>query len=115
MLIKVEHHLRFADHVICLGEDGTVIRQGPPDSISLSEAEISKQPPKERITVQKEELPEEVLQELDAFDNLDMTKNRHAGDIKIYGYYASVAGWWTIALYLAACVTFVFGITFPCM
>jgi hypothetical protein len=56
----------------------------------------------------------EVWQEVDMLVNPMTEENRHAGDMKIYAYYAKMAGWWTTGLYLFACCTFVFGVTFPC-
>lgn len=58
-------------------------------------------------------IPEEAQ---DALQELERLRLGHdAGDIQIYAYYANLAGWWTIAAYLLGCVTFVFGMTFPCM
>lgn len=58
------------------------------------------------------EIPEEAQ---DALKELELLRAGHdTGDIKIYAYYADIAGWWTIAAYLLGCVTFVFGMTFPC-
>lgn len=58
------------------------------------------------------EIPEEAQ---DALKQLELLRLGHdTGDVQIYAYYANIAGWWTISAYLLGCVTFVFGMTFPC-
>lgn len=34
--------------------------------------------------------------------------------MRVYAYYARIAGWWTISVYLVACAGLVVGVTFPC-
>lgn len=60
------------------------------------------------------DLPEEVLQELEQLENPDPESRRRGGDMRIYAYYARIAGWWTISVYLVACAGLVVGVTFPC-
>lgn len=59
------------------------------------------------------ELPEEVLRELEHLENPDPESRRHGGDVRIYAYWACIAGWWTISVYLVACAGLVVGVTFP--
>lgn len=108
------HHLNFANHFIFL-DGGEIVRKGPVDSLSADGGDalekVMSQPP--GTTFRPElKLPEEAP---DALQELELLRLAHdAGDIQIYAYYAKIAGWWTIAAYLLGCVTFVFGMTFPC-
>ena len=113
------HHLSFADHVVFLDANGSITRHGAKDSMS-SEDEIVKEVSEESNTSRHPvdtadaELPEETLQELDLLDDPDQGVSRMTGDLKVYAYYAKIAGPWTMFIYLLACATFVFGVTFPC-
>ena len=110
------HHLRFSDHIIFLDENGTISRQGPFENCCADEEEIQKleSPPRATMSKPEPEVPEEALQELDMLEDPDPRVNRKAGDVRIYAYYASIAGWWLIVVYLIACAIFVFGMIFPC-
>lgn len=113
------HHLSFADYVVFLDSNGMITRHGAKDSMS-SEDEIVQEVPEESTTPRQPvdpadaELPEEMLQELDLLDDPDQGVSRMTGDLKVYAYYAKIAGPWTMFIYLLACATFVFGVTFPC-
>ena len=109
--------MSFADHIIALGDGGEIVRQGARDNLSSSIANLpqkfTSQPP--AITSQPEpEIPKDALHELAILKDLDPRGGRHTGDMRIYAYYAKIAGWWTIVVYLLGCAAFVFGVTFPC-
>ena len=108
--------MSFADYVIFLNEDGEISRQGTRESLFEAEEDVQKlesQAP--AVTSRPElEIPEEALHELEMLEDPAPGDHRHAGDMKVYAYYANIAGWWTISLYLFACAAFVFGVTFPC-
>ncbi|GJN77161.1 hypothetical protein PLIIFM63780_000650 [Purpureocillium lilacinum] len=112
------HHLSFADYVVFLDSNGMITRHGAKDSMS-SEDEIVQEVSEESTTPRQPvdpadaELPEEMLQELDLLDDPDQGVSRMTGDLKVYAYYAKIAGPWTMFIYLLACATFVFGVTFP--
>ncbi|KAJ6446709.1 Canalicular multispecific organic anion transporter 2 [Purpureocillium lavendulum] len=112
------HHLSFADYAVVLNSDGAISRHGVRDTVS-SEDEIVQTSETENATAigpapkAEAELPEELLQELDLLDDPDQGVSRMTGDLKVYGYYAKIAGPWTMFIYLMACATFVFGVTFP--
>lgn len=116
MLTFTANHLNFADYVIFLDDEGQIARQGTRESLSDTAEDVQKlagQPP--ATTSRPElEIPEDALHELEMLEDPDPADHRHAGDMKIYAYYANTAGWWTISLYLFACAAFVFGVTFPC-
>lgn len=108
--------MSLGDQVIVLDENGQITSQGSAETVSAPNLSIQEDqsgksipaPPKE------EEDDAEVWQEIDMLINPATEENRHAGDMKIYAYYANIAGWWIIGIYLFACCTFVFGVTFPC-
>ncbi|OAA35078.1 ABC multidrug transporter [Metarhizium rileyi] len=109
------HHLDLGDQVIVLDENGQLISQGlaetatiPVPAIQADGVGHTQQP-----SPQDEGEDAEAWQEIDMLINPTTEENRHAGDMRIYGYYANMAGRWTIGLYLFACCTFVFGMTFP--
>jgi ATP-binding cassette subfamily C (CFTR/MRP) protein 1 len=60
------------------------------------------------------ELGDEAREELEQLEVDKADASRTAGDLRIYAYYAGVAGWGKISIYLFACSTFVFGVLFPC-
>ncbi|KAK5988781.1 ABC transporter gloK [Cladobotryum mycophilum] len=108
------NHLQFASHIIVLNEAGHIERQGPPNSISVNEL-LKKDgfQPSAPTALPEPEIPVEILQQIDAVKCHEPETNRKTGDLKIYAYYAKIAGWWTILAYLLACAAFVFGVTFP--
>ncbi|POR38791.1 Canalicular multispecific organic anion transporter 2 [Tolypocladium paradoxum] len=115
LLTVTANHLSFADYVIFLDQEGQIARQGTRESLSDADEELQKlasQPPT-TTSRPKLEIPEDALHELEMLEDPNPGDHRHAGDMKVYAYYANIAGWWTISLYLFACATFVFGVTFP--
>lgn len=112
--MNLANHLHYADHVIFLNEEGCIARQGTLESMSEDEdiQKLTAQPPA-TTSRPKLELTDEALTELEAVENNEPNTGRPAGDLKIYAYYAKVAGWWNVTLYLFAGATFVFGVTFP--
>ncbi|OBT89053.1 hypothetical protein VE02_02018 [Pseudogymnoascus sp. 03VT05] len=107
------HHLSFANHFIFL-DGGEIVRKGSVDSLSVDGGvalEKVMSHPGATTSRPEPEIPEEAQ---DALKELELLRSGHdAGDIRIYTYYADIAGWWNIAAYLLGCVTFVFGMTFP--
>lgn len=91
------------------------MRKGSVDSLSANARDVLKKVmsrPAVTTSQPEPEIPEEAQ---DAPKELELLRSGHnTGDIQIYAYYANIAGWWTIAAYLLGCVTFVFGMTFPC-
>ncbi|KAI1076073.1 ABC multidrug transporter [Whalleya microplaca] len=109
-------HLQYADHIVILDE-GKVAQQGTWESLSAAgnwqHLQQSTDQPLATTSRPELELGDEAREELEMleFDKADAA--RRTGDMKIYAYYAKVAGWGKIAVYLAACATFVFGVLFP--
>jgi ATP-binding cassette subfamily C (CFTR/MRP) protein 1 len=112
-LIRIGNHLKFS--VIFLDKNGEIARQGTPSKISVDGGDIPKieSPSSTTAFPSDPEPPEDLLHELEMFDDLELGA-RNVGDLKIYTYYAKIAGWWTVSIYLFACAAFVFGVMFPC-
>lgn len=111
------HHLSLGDQVIVLDENGQIKSQGSAETVTAPMLSIQTETSNKTTPspAKEGEDDDEVWQEIDMLINPTIEENRHAGDMKIYAYYANIAGWWIIGVYLFACCTFVFGVTFPCM
>lgn len=116
-LKPLAHHLRHADSIIFLNEGGEINRQGTLE-VLLVEDEIVRQLLTQTTNAftsrSHPEIPKEMMQELIPLENGNIDPSRRTGDIKVYAYYANIAGWWTMAAYFVACASFVFGTSFPC-
>lgn len=108
-------HLQYADHIILLNSEGSIEQQGSLSEIDLAAADLEDLPSQSSVTTRaKLEIDEEVLLEIGWNPEEEPEPvTRHAGDLAVYGYYAKIAGYGKIALYLFACATFVFGVVFP--
>lgn len=108
-------HLHYADHIIVLDGQGNVTSQGTMSDVGISLAanDVSSHGEHEAPS-DKIEISEETLQELELIGDESRNTALKSGDIKTYIYFAKVAGYFTISLYLLASAVFVFGITFPC-
>jgi ATP-binding cassette subfamily C (CFTR/MRP) protein 1 len=114
-LIRIGNHLEFSDHVIFLDENGEISRQGAPNNLSVDSGDVPRTENRSSTTTTPpdSEPSEDLIHELKMLDDLELGARR-VGDMKIYAYYAKIAGWWTVSIYLFACAAFVFGVTFPC-
>ncbi|KJK82405.1 Multidrug resistance-associated protein [Metarhizium anisopliae BRIP 53293] len=107
------HHLDLGDQVIVLDENGRIVRLGVPKTVSLPISPIQPDITRPQLGHGEQNDDAEAWQEIDMLINPATEQNRYAGDMRVYGYYANIAGRWTIGIYLFACCTFVFGMTFP--
>ncbi|KAG8427479.1 hypothetical protein J3459_006657 [Metarhizium acridum] len=107
------HHLDLGDQVIVLDENGRIVRRGIPKTVSLPISSIQPNITDPQPAPAEENNDAEVWQEIDMLMDPTTEQNRYSGDMRVYGYYANIAGRWTISIYLFACCTFVFGMTFP--
>lgn len=108
-------HLPYADHIIVLDVEGKVTSQGAMSDVGL-DLTVSEAPDhaEREVPSDKIEISEETLQELELIGDESRNTALKSGDVKTYIYFAKVAGYFTISLYLLASAVFVFGITFPC-
>ncbi|KAH8659923.1 ABC transporter [Xylariales sp. PMI_506] len=106
------HHLAHANNVILIDEKGRIAgrdalhRIGDTSSSHVAAAHTHTQPP-------RHDLPEEALEQLEILENPDLELRSNAADFKIYFYYAGLAGWGMVSVYLFACAIFVVGATLP--
>lgn len=116
MATNTASHLQFADKVIILNEEGEIAQQGTLENASSCDfiQKLTDLPP---VTTSRPalEISEEAMQDIGVpLDSEEEPEpKRHSGDLKVYAFYAKIAGGWSIALYILACSAFVFGVNFP--
>ncbi|OAA72237.1 ABC transporter, transmembrane region, type 1 [Cordyceps fumosorosea ARSEF 2679] len=109
-------HLRYSDSVIVLDRQGNITQQCTPEELSDVKLDLERSEDDESGDGEPEldlELPDEILEHLAAAEVEDVDGARRVGDIKIYAYFISVAGWWYMVLYVVLYSAFVFGLRFP--
>lgn len=113
------NQLRYADHIIQLSADGRIAAEGTYAELvgtsdylqtlarTEGQGEVSAAPEKQNEATA--EADEEVEQAMLEAEN----EARRTGDMRVYAYYFSNAGWGLVTLFFIAACVFVFGITFP--
>ncbi|KAF1998927.1 P-loop containing nucleoside triphosphate hydrolase protein [Amniculicola lignicola CBS 123094] len=113
------NRLSQADHIIALGEDGTVIEQGSfaelyrldgyVGNLSFNEHSTNNLPqnePKSTIKMFKQSL-------VASKEAKDISKDNGAGDLTIYAYYIRTFGWLRWCVFCFFCALYGFGTAFP--
>lgn len=121
--ISIVQHLKEADHLIVLSEDGRVEAQGNFEELVRTNEYIqslgySKRSEDNDI---EEEIEESVLSSEGALEVRQEPREtakkprtpRGGGDISLYTYYIGSFGWWVFGLTLVFASLFVFCISFP--
>ncbi|KAG5953563.1 hypothetical protein E4U53_004782 [Claviceps sorghi] len=110
-------HLRFADHIIVLSQDGVVAEQGTLDQVSRSGGYVQRlasSPTNQTSKHEVLELSDDVYRELGlANEDEEHDSSHQTGDFQVYIYYIKVAGEKTFLIYLVICVAYTFGLSFP--
>ncbi|TQV93497.1 ABC multidrug transporter [Cordyceps javanica] len=109
-------HLRYSDSVIVLDRQGNITQQCTPEELADIKLDLERSDDDESTDGEPEldlELPDEILEHMAAAEVEDVDGARRVGDIKIYAYFISVAGWWYMVLYVFLYSAFVFGLRFP--
>lgn len=120
ILIIVAGHLRFADHIIVLNQDGVVAEQGTFDKVSKSGGYLQHLAnlPSATGTISRHEAPElsgDVYRELGLEKEVEeQVSGRQTSDLQIYSYYIRVAGKLNFCVYVLICAAYTFGLNFPC-
>ncbi|KAJ3495648.1 hypothetical protein NLG97_g3239 [Lecanicillium saksenae] len=107
-------HIRYADSVIVLNKDGEIAQQSSPDALVDAKLDLEGSD-SEREHTEPElqiELPEEIQDHL-AIAEEEGDGDRRVGDLQVYAYFISVAGWGYMVLYVILYSAFVFGLRFP--
>ncbi|KAF7713539.1 Uncharacterized protein PECH_000557 [Penicillium ucsense] len=112
------HHLRVADHVICLDENGKVIEQGSPSTFRSLKYHVGILTGKAKPNTTEEEaeleLDGEVLEGLHLKEDDDEDKSsRSASDLSVFVYYFRIIGWPLLLLFILCACLFTFGLNFP--
>ncbi|KAG5930350.1 hypothetical protein E4U42_001865 [Claviceps africana] len=110
-------HLRFADHIIVLNEDGVVAEQGPLDQVSSSGGYVQRlasSPTDQTLRHEVVKLSDDVYRELGlASEDEEPDSSHQTSDFQVYAYYIKVAGEKTFFIYLVICAAYTFGLSFP--
>ncbi|KAG6153317.1 hypothetical protein E4U37_003042 [Claviceps purpurea] len=112
-------HLRFADHIIVLNQDGVVAEQGTFDKVSKSGGYLQHLAnlPSATGTISRHEAPElsgDVYRELGLEKEVEeQVSGRQTSDLQIYSYYIRVAGKLNFCVYVLICAAYTFGLNFP--
>ncbi|KAG6028095.1 hypothetical protein E4U19_001674 [Claviceps sp. Clav32 group G5] len=110
-------HLRFADHIIVLNQDGVVAEQGTFDEVSKSGGYLQHLANIPTSTTSRHEAPElsgDVYRELGLENEAEeQVSGRQTSDLQIYSYYIRVAGKLNFCVYVLICAAYTFGLNFP--
>jgi ATP-binding cassette, subfamily C (CFTR/MRP), member 1 len=109
-------NISFADHIIVLGDDGSVTEQGSYSELSTAGGYLESLQTEEKIT-SSTNLAEDTL-DADTRSTAPLVPkanddSRRTGDLTIYKYYFDTIGWlsWGIFVFLSS--AFVFALIFP--
>lgn len=112
----------YADHIICLQNDGKISEQGNfkdlnseegyISSFALPQAEWHYEAEKLRKSVDKKS-NEGILVAKDATKNVEDDLSRRTGDVSVYLYYIKAVGWVPTLIFVVAISAFVFCLSFP--
>ncbi|KAG5996170.1 hypothetical protein E4U52_007183 [Claviceps spartinae] len=110
-------HLRFADHIIVLNQNGEVAEQGTFDEVSKSGGYLQHLANLPTSTSSRHEAPElsgDVYRELGLENEVEeQVSGRQTSDLQIYSYYIRVAGKSNFCVYVLICAAYTFGLNFP--
>ncbi|KAJ5361079.1 hypothetical protein N7541_001923 [Penicillium brevicompactum] len=117
MATNSAHHLDYADNIIALNGDGRVIEQGCyQDLINaggyVSAISKSSKPPS-TIRAPDITFDQETLQALNIEEDQADDLGRKTGDFTVYSYYFQNIGWSLLLIFVACCVLFILGLSFP--
>ncbi|CAI7570859.1 unnamed protein product [Penicillium viridicatum] len=116
MATNSAHHLLYADNVIALDEHGRIIQHGSySDLISSSGYIRMLSDGVNQVNTSRSPgfvLNDETLRELN-LDDQHTDLSRRTGDWTVYRFYFQNIGWPLLSLFLACCVLFILGLSFP--
>lgn len=117
LIYPTVHHCQFADQVIVLDKNGKVSERGSFQSLSSAGGYISRVSGAPSVMTARPQLAlaDETLEALqlpEGDDGVENDESRRSGDLRVYGYYAKIAGWWNMLTFWLLCAAFMFGMTF---
>ncbi|KAJ5185124.1 hypothetical protein N7491_007004 [Penicillium cf. griseofulvum] len=117
MATNSAHHLIYADNIIALDTNGRLIEQGSYQHLMntngyVSTLSRSSKPP---TTTRAPDfvLDDETLQGLNIEEEESEDLSRRTGDLTVYYFYFQNIGWPLLSIFLACCVMFILGLSFP--
>ncbi|UJO17086.1 ABC multidrug transporter B [Fulvia fulva] len=111
-----DHHIRLADHLIVLNADGTMAKYDSQEMIGHSDDKhlsLGNPGSPSPVCLSALEQTHHEKQDIHLAQDHELQDSRKTGDMKVYTYYARIAGWPMITVYLFASAILVFGVTFP--
>ncbi|KAJ6187634.1 hypothetical protein N7519_002542 [Penicillium mononematosum] len=110
------HHLLYADNVIALDKDGRITQHGSYSDLMGSDGYIrmfsNNIHPVNTVRAPNIGLDDETLRELN-LDDQHTDLSRRTGDWTVYRFYFQNIGWPLLSIFLACCVLFILGLSFP--
>ncbi|CAG8888161.1 unnamed protein product [Penicillium egyptiacum] len=116
MATNSAHHLLYADNVIALDKDGRITQHGSYSDLVGSDGYIGMLSdnihPVDTARAPDIVLDDETLRELN-LDDQHTDLSRRTGDWTVYRFYFQNIGWPLLSVFLACCVLFILGLSFP--
>ncbi|CAG7924068.1 unnamed protein product [Penicillium olsonii] len=117
MATNSAHHLLYADNIIALDASGRVIEQGRYQDLMNDGGYVStilgssKAPSTTRAPDMT--IDQETLQGLNMEEGQEGDSGRRTGDLTVYTFYFQNIGWPLLLTFIACCVLFILGLSFP--
>ncbi|KAJ5255483.1 hypothetical protein N7497_007030 [Penicillium chrysogenum] len=116
MATNSAHHLPYADNVIALDKDGRITQHGSYSDLMGFDGYIRMLSdnihPVNSVRAPDIVLDDETLRELN-LDDQPTDLSRRTGDWTVYKFYFQNIGWPLLSIFLACCVLFILGLSFP--
>ena len=122
-LIFIVHRARFADHIIMLGTNGSILDQGSFEDLASTNKTVQAFKALEGKEIASTDIVKDISEPKPSFieQPSDEKKqalediNRRTGDLSVYGYYLKSIGWPLVLLQLALISILTFSSIFPRM
>ena len=115
-LIIAAYHLLYADNVIALDQDGRITQHGSYSDLMGFDGYIRMLSDNihqvNSVRAPDIVLDDETLRELN-LDDQPTDLSRRTGDWTVYRFYFQNIGWPLLSIFLACCVLFILGLSFP--
>ncbi|CAG8925975.1 unnamed protein product [Penicillium salamii] len=117
MATNSANHLLYADNIIALDASGRVIEQGRYHDLMKAGGYVSTIAGTSKVTSTARApdmtLDPETLQGLNIEEDQQEDSGRRTGDLTVYTFYFQNIGWSLLFIFVACCVMFILGLSFP--
>ncbi|CAG8000629.1 unnamed protein product [Penicillium salamii] len=117
MATNSANHLLYADNIIALDASGRVIEQGSYHDLMKAGGYVSTIAGTSKATSTARApdmtLDPETLQGLNIEEDQQEDSGRRTGDLTVYTFYFQNIGWSLLFIFVACCVMFILGLSFP--